>query len=92
MRVLIADDERKMATLLNRSLEEESHSVGVVFDGHEALEMAQAFDYDVIVLNVMLHGNDGLEVMRRLRETGNKTPILVISSGMLEARTRANDE
>ena len=92
MHVLIVEDEKKMAELLKRGLEEENHSVSLAHDGRDALEMAQAFDYDVIVLNVMLHGNDGLEVMRRLRETGNKTPILVISSGMLEARTRANDE
>jgi DNA-binding response OmpR family regulator len=80
MHVLIADDEREVATSLKRSLEEENHSVGVVFDGHDALILAQAFEYDAIVLNVMLSGIDGLEVMRRLRKTGNKTPILVLSS------------
>jgi DNA-binding response OmpR family regulator len=80
MHVLIAEDERKMATSLKRSLEEENHSVGVVFDGHDALEMAQAFEYDAIVMNVMLPGIDGIEVIRRLRKAGNKTPILVLSS------------
>jgi DNA-binding response OmpR family regulator len=80
MHVLIAEDERKMATSLKRRLEEENHSVGVVFDGHDALEMAHAFEYDAIVLNLMLPGIDGLEVVRRLRKTGNKTPILVLSS------------
>ncbi len=80
MHVLIAEDERKMATSLKRGLEEENHSVGIAFDGHDALEMAQAFEYDAIVLNVALPGIDGLEVTRRLRKTGNKTPILVLSS------------
>jgi len=80
MHVLIAEDQREAAASLKRSLEEENHSVGVVFDGHDALEMARAFEYDAIVLNVILPGIDGLEVMRRLRKTGNKTPILVLSS------------
>jgi DNA-binding response OmpR family regulator len=80
MHVLIAEDEGKMAAALKRGLEEENHSVGVAFDGRDALEMAQALEYDAIVLNVMLPGIDGLEVMRRLRKTGNKTPILVLSS------------
>jgi DNA-binding response OmpR family regulator len=79
MHLLIAEDERKMATSLKRSLEGENHSVGVAFDGHDALEMAQALEYDAIVLNVMLPGIDGFEVVRRLRKTGNKTPILVLS-------------
>jgi DNA-binding response OmpR family regulator len=79
MHLLIAEDERKMATSLKRSLEEENHSVGVAFDGHDALEMAQALEYDAIVLNVMLPGIDGFEVVRRLRKIGNKTPILVLS-------------
>jgi DNA-binding response OmpR family regulator len=80
MHVLIAENEREMAASLKLSLEAENHSVGVVFDGHDALEMAQAFEYDAIVLNVMLPGIDGFDVMRRLRKTGNKTPILVLSS------------
>jgi DNA-binding response OmpR family regulator len=80
MHILIAEDERKMAVSLKRSLEEENHSVGVAFDGHDALEMAQALEYDAIVLNVMISGIDGFEVMRRLRRTGNRTPILVLSS------------
>ncbi len=80
MHVLIAEDERKMATSLKRSLEQENHSVGIAFDGHDALEMAQGLEYDAIVLNVMLPGIDGLEVIRRLRKTGNKTPILALSA------------
>ncbi len=80
MHVLIAEDEMQMATSLKRSLEEENHSVGVAFNGRDALEMAQAIEYDAIVLNVMLSGIDGFEVMKRLRRTGNKTPILVLSA------------
>jgi DNA-binding response OmpR family regulator len=80
MHVLIVEDERKMAELLKRGLEEENHSVNLAFDGRDALEMAQALEYDAIVLDLMLPGIDGYEVARRLRKCGNKTPILVLTA------------
>jgi two-component system OmpR family response regulator len=80
MHVLIVEDERKMAELLKKGLEEENHSVNLAFDGRDALEMAQALEYDVIVLDLMLPGIDGYEVARRLRKGGNKTPILVLTA------------
>ena len=80
MHVLIVEDEKKMAELLKRGLEEENHSVSLAFDGRDALEMAQALEYDAIVLDLMLPGIDGFEVARRLRKSGNKTPILVLTA------------
>lgn len=80
MHVLIVEDERKMAELLKRGLEEENHSVSLAFDGRDALEMAQALEYDAIVLDLMLPGIDGYEVARRLRKGGNETPILVLTA------------
>src|SRR5258708_269927 len=80
MHVLIVEDEKKMAELLKRGLEEENHSVTLAFDGREALEMAQALEYDAIVLDLMLPGIDGFDVARRLRKNGNKTPILVLTA------------
>ena len=80
MHVLIVEDEKKMAELLKRGLEEENHSVSLAFDGRDALEMAQALEYDAIVLDLMLPGIDGFEVARRLRKGGNKTPILVLTA------------
>src|ERR1700688_1025621 len=80
MHVLIVEDEKKMAELLKKGLEEENHSVSLAFDGRDALEMAQALDYDAIVLDLMLPGIDGFEVARRLRKNGNKTPILVLTA------------
>ena len=80
MHVLIVEDEKKMAELLKKGLEEENHSVSLAFDGHDALEMAQALEYDAIVLDLMLPGIDGFEVARRLRKGGNKTPILVLTA------------
>jgi DNA-binding response OmpR family regulator len=80
MHVLIVEDEKKMAELLKKGLEEENHSVSLAHDGRDALEMAQAHDYDAIVLDLMLPGIDGFEVARRLRKGGNKTPILVLTA------------
>jgi DNA-binding response OmpR family regulator len=80
MHVLIVEDEKKMAELLKKGLEEENHSVSLAHDGRDALEMAQALDYDAIVLDLMLPGIDGFEVARRLRKGGNKTPILVLTA------------
>ena len=80
MHVLIVEDERRMAELLKRGLEEENHSVSLALDGREGLEMAQALEYDAIVLDLMLPGVDGYEVARRLRKSGNKTPILVLTA------------
>ena len=80
MHVLIVEDERRMAELLKRGLEEENHSVSLALDGREGLEMAQALEYDAIVLDLMLPGVDGFEVARRLRKSGNKTPILILTA------------
>jgi DNA-binding response OmpR family regulator len=80
MHVLIVEDEKKMAELLKRGLEEENHSVSLAHDGRTALDMAQDLDYDAIVLDLMLPGIDGFEVARRLRKSGNRTPILVLTA------------
>jgi DNA-binding response OmpR family regulator len=80
MHVLVVENETKMAKSLKQGLEEENHCVGLAFNGHNALELAQALEYDAIVLDLMLPGIDGFEVTRRLRKTGNETPILVLSA------------
>jgi DNA-binding response OmpR family regulator len=63
-----------MAALLKRGLDQENYSVSLAFGGRDALEMAQALEYDAIVLNLMLPGIGGFEVAQRLSESGNKTP------------------
>jgi DNA-binding response OmpR family regulator len=80
MRVLIVEDERKMAGLLKEGLEEENHSVSIAFDGRAGLEFASSSDFDAIVLDLMLPGLDGFEVARRLRRRQNQTPILVLTA------------
>jgi two-component system, OmpR family, response regulator len=80
MRVLIVEDETKMAGLLRRALAEEGHLAEVASDGRTAVAMARASDYDAIVMDVMLPGIDGFETCRRLREDGVATPILVLTA------------
>lgn len=80
MRVLIVEDEKGMAELLKKGLEEENHRVTLAFDGREALEFAELYEFDVIVLDLMLPGINGFDVARRLRSTGNETPILMLTA------------
>jgi len=80
MRVLIVEDDLKMAGLIRRGLSEEGLSVDVAKGGDDALWMAGATDYDAIVLDVMLPGGDGFEVCRSLREKGQWAPVLMLTA------------
>jgi two-component system response regulator MprA len=80
MRVLIIEDEKGMAELLKKGLEEENHRVALAFDGQEGLELAKTYEFDAIVLDLMLPRVDGFEVARRLRHAGNQTPILILTA------------
>ena len=80
VRVLVVEDETKMADLLARGLREEGHAVDVASRGEDALWMARAAAYDAILLDVMLPGLDGLAVCRELREAGVWTPVLILTA------------
>ena len=80
MRVLVVEDEVKMAALLQRGLREEGYAVDVASDGREALWLATENGYDAIVLDVMLPDVDGFEVCRRLREAGRWSPVLMLTA------------
>ena len=86
MQVLVVEDERRMAELLQQGLEEEGHSVMLAGDGRDGLAMAESHAFDAIVLDVMLPGLDGFSVARKLRAARNQTPIL-----MLTARDATHD-
>ena len=79
MRILIVEDEKKMAAVLKKGLEAENHRVTLAFDGRMGLELGST-DVDVIVLDLMLPLIDGFEVARRLRKNGNQTPILMLTA------------
>jgi two-component system, OmpR family, response regulator len=80
MRTLIVEDEVRMAGLIRRGLTKEGLAVDVTTNGEDALWMAQAADYDAIVLDVMLPGMSGFETCRRLRESGVWTPVLMLTA------------
>jgi two-component system OmpR family response regulator len=80
MRVLVVEDEARMARLLKRGLEEEGHAVDVAGDGPDGLWMATENPYAAIVLDIMLPGFDGFEVCRGLREAGVWTPVLMLTA------------
>jgi len=80
MRILVVEDERRMAELLRQGLTEEGHSATVAVNGKEALALAEASPFDLIILDVMLPGIDGFTVARRLRARGDRTPILILTA------------
>ena len=80
MQVLVVEDEKRMAELLRRGLEEEGHNAVVARDGAEGFEVACTSDFDVIVLDIGLPRMDGIEVARRLRERRIQTPLLMLTA------------
>jgi two-component system OmpR family response regulator len=80
MRVLVVEDEARMARLLRRGLEEEGHAVDVAADGPDGLWMATENDYAAIVLDLMLPGFDGVELCRRLRAQRIWIPVLMLTA------------
>jgi two-component system, OmpR family, response regulator len=86
VRILVVEDELKMASLLRRGLVEEGHAVDVARTGDEALALAPAAEYDAVVLDLMLPGVDGFTVCRQLRERHVWAPVL-----MLTARAAVED-
>src|SRR5215813_13789130 len=80
MRILIVEDEKKMASVLKKGLEAENHSVSIAFDGRSGLDLALTMEFDVVVLDLMLPVIDGFEVARRLRKNDNHTPILMLTA------------
>src|SRR5712691_11087648 len=86
MRILIIEDEQKMARLLKKGLEEENHIVMLAHNGVDGLELSRTYPFDVIILDVMLPGMTGFEVARHLRQSSSRVPIL-----MLTARDAVSD-
>jgi DNA-binding response OmpR family regulator len=80
MRILIVEDERRMAEVLRKGLSEDGHVVEVAHSGVDGLELARTSAFDVMVLDVMLPGLGGLDVARRLRQARNRTPILMLTA------------
>src|SRR5919106_296077 len=80
MRVLVVEDEIKMASLIRRGLRSEGLAADVAIKGEDALWMAGSTGYDAIVLDVMLPGIDGFETCRKLREDGIWSPVIMLTA------------
>jgi DNA-binding response OmpR family regulator len=80
MRVLIVEDEKKTASFVRKALQAEGHAVDVLHDGNAALAAVLHTPFDVVVLDVMLPGRDGLSVVRQMRQQDIKTPVLLLTA------------
>ena len=80
MRLLVIEDEKKIATLLQKGLREQGYAVDLTHDGNEGLTRASSEPYDAIVLDMMLPGRDGLSVLRTLRDRKITTPVMVLTA------------
>ncbi len=80
MKILVVEDERKTASYLKRGLSEAGLVVDVAATGDEGLRLASEGDYDLVILDVMLPGRDGLSVLQQLRRSGMQTPVLFLTA------------
>lgn len=92
MRLLIAEDDRDIVKALTALFTHDNYSVDAVYNGNDAYDYATQGNYDGIILDIMMPGMDGLEVLRRLRSTGQKTPVLLLTAkGDIEDRVTGLD-
>ena len=92
MRVLLVEDEARIADFVTRGLSEQGYAVDVASDGDEALQWTDVADFDLIILDVMLPGRDGIEVCRTLRRRGVRTPLVMLTArDAVEDRVRGLD-
>jgi DNA-binding response OmpR family regulator len=80
MRILLVEDEKKIATLIRQALKEQRFDVEATEDGNSGLEMASRQKFDAVILDIMLPGRDGLSMLRELRRSGNTVPVLILSA------------
>ncbi len=80
MRVLVVEDDQRLAALLRQGLKEQGYGVDLAKDATQGFDMAMAYPYDAMLLDVMLPGRSGLDVLRDLRARGSRSPILVLSA------------
>lgn len=92
MRVLVVEDETKLARFIQKGLTEETFAVDVVADGETALDRVRTTAYDLVILDIMIPGLDGFAVCQRIRGLGSEVPILMLSArGMVEDRIKGLD-
>lgn len=80
MRILVVEDEKHLNRIISEAVEDEGYSVDSCYNGVEALEYLECADYDVIILDIMMPKMNGLELVRRLRNRGDSTPVLFLTA------------
>jgi two-component system copper resistance phosphate regulon response regulator CusR len=80
MRILIIEDEKKLADSIKKGLEQESYAVDTAYEGSDGFGLAVTCDYDLIILDLMLPGMDGMDICRKLREKNIDTPIIMLTA------------
>lgn len=80
MRILVVEDQAKFLSFIRKGLEEQGMSVDTATDGDNAYALASSTPYDIIVLDIMLPGRDGLSILRELREEGNSVPVILLTA------------
>lgn len=92
MRILVIEDEKRIASFIERGLKEQAYSVDLAYDGESGLFKAQVNDYDCIVLDLMLPGKNGISICQELRASGNQTPIMMLTAmNSVEDKVRGLD-
>jgi DNA-binding response OmpR family regulator len=92
MRILLVEDERKVASFVARALREDAYAVDIAETGEQALEMSEGVAHDLIILDVRLPGLSGIQVCRELRQSGNGSPVLMLTArGLVEQRVEGLD-
>ena len=87
MHILVVEDEQRLASLLRRVLTEERHTVDVAHEGDAGFDLAASGTYDLVILDVMLPGMDGIAICREMREAGVQSPVLMLTArGSVEDR------
>lgn len=80
MRIQVIEDDRKIASFLERGLREEGYAVDVAHDGNEGATNAHVYDYDLLIVDIMLPGKNGYEIVRELRAAGKTMPVVMLTA------------
>jgi len=80
MRILVVEDDKKVAGFIKKGLEEETYAIDVAYGGEDGLHLGSEGQYDLIILDIMLPQIDGLEILSRLRDQGRDTPIILLTA------------
>ncbi|GFE62686.1 response regulator transcription factor [Geobacter sp. AOG2] len=80
MKILVVEDEKKVASFIKRGLEDDNYKVTVAYDGLDGFKQAREGDYNLVIMDMMLPKKDGMTVIKELRESGNRVPVLMLTA------------